>query len=95
MDNYDIDYGIVDGKATHWITREGSRVAIRDMATSHISNTIAFLHRCMGTAEKVGLPIDDDEELQAILAGLNSEIQRREQDGKSFDELVGSQDALE
>lgn len=41
----DDPYGIVDGKATYWVTRDRRRVAIAEMTDAHLINTVNMLER--------------------------------------------------
>lgn len=38
-------YGIVDGVATRWITRQGEQIFISSMSQGHLTNVLALLDR--------------------------------------------------
>lgn len=51
-----------DGKYTFWRTRDGSKIHLKDMTTSHIKNSIAMIKRNHGWREDWLEPLNKELE---------------------------------
>lgn len=74
------DYGIVNGVATYWVTKDGRRLPLVEMTDSHLHNVINFIERNRVRAVVAGFGDFYSEASEAKLKGLKGEARRRAQE---------------